>query len=113
MQAKLERGKTAFRTRSADLSVAILASVPFTLVLCASGPAVAACGASRPAGMHGSEWRRRRREKPGLRKWEQRCGAARPTDCQLGQSRRGRRAFGMLNDAREVLFQRQHAFPRL
>jgi hypothetical protein len=49
MQAKLVRGKTAFRRRSVALSVAILAGVPLMLVLCSPERALAQCGASRPA----------------------------------------------------------------
>jgi hypothetical protein len=48
MQAKLERGKAAFRMRGVGLSVAILASA--TLSLSAPDRALAACGgASHPA----------------------------------------------------------------
>jgi hypothetical protein len=44
MQAKLERGKAAFRVHGVGLSVAILVSA--TLSLCAPDRALAACGAS-------------------------------------------------------------------
>ena len=44
MQAKLERGKAAFRMHGVGLSVAILASA--TLSLSAPGRALAACGGS-------------------------------------------------------------------
>jgi hypothetical protein len=57
MQAKLGRGKAAFCTRGAGLSVAILASVPLivTFALCAPDQALAArCGASAPMGVHPS-----------------------------------------------------------
>jgi hypothetical protein len=54
MQAKLERGKAAFRTRSPGLSVAILAGAPLIAALALFVPdrALAACGASHPAGVH-------------------------------------------------------------
>ena len=56
MQAKLERGKAAFRRRSVGLSVAILAGAPLIAGLALFTPdrALAACGASRPAGVHAS-----------------------------------------------------------
>ena len=51
MQAKLERGKAAFRMHGVGLSVAILASA--TLSLSAPDRALAACGASsHSAGVH-------------------------------------------------------------
>jgi hypothetical protein len=51
MQAKLERGKAAFRMHGVGLSVAILASA--TLSLSAPDRALAACGgSSHPAGVH-------------------------------------------------------------
>jgi hypothetical protein len=51
MQAKLERGKAAFRMHGVGLSVAILASA--TLSLTAPDRALAACGTgSHPAGVH-------------------------------------------------------------
>jgi hypothetical protein len=55
MQANLERGKAAFRTRSVGLSVAILAGAPLIAALALFAPdrALAACGgASHPAGVH-------------------------------------------------------------
>ena len=54
MQAKLERGKAAFRRGSVGLSVAILAGAPLIAALALFTPdrALAACGASRPAGVH-------------------------------------------------------------
>jgi hypothetical protein len=51
MQAKLERGKAAFRMHGVGLSVAILASA--TLPLSTPDRALAACGgSSHPAGVH-------------------------------------------------------------
>jgi hypothetical protein len=51
MQAKLERGKAAFRMHGVGLSVAILTSA--TLSLTAPDRALAACGTgSHPAGVH-------------------------------------------------------------
>ena len=54
MQAKLERGEAAFRMRSVGLSVAIFAGVPLIAALAFSTAesALAACGASHPAGVH-------------------------------------------------------------
>ncbi len=54
MQTNLDRGKAALRLRRAGRFVAILASVPLlgTLALSATNPALAACGASHPAGVH-------------------------------------------------------------
>jgi hypothetical protein len=55
MQAKLERGKAAFHTHSAGLSIAIFAGVPLIAALTLGAPdrALAACGtASHPAGVH-------------------------------------------------------------
>jgi hypothetical protein len=54
MQANLERGKAASGARSARRFVAILAGVPLVAILALSAPdrALAACGASRPAGTH-------------------------------------------------------------
>ena len=98
MQAKLERGKAAFRMHGVGLSVAILASA--TLSLSAPDRALAACGASsHPArrqrsgagGTHAAtstaatssgRWRR----KPRMRGRVQRLGAARPANCRFGQS---------------------------
>ena len=55
MQVNLERGKAASAMRSVS-RLAILAGVPLiaSLALSASDPALAACGASRPAGVHGA-----------------------------------------------------------
>jgi hypothetical protein len=50
MQADLRSGKAAFQIRSVGLSVAILAGA--TLSLSAPERALAACGASHPAGVH-------------------------------------------------------------
>jgi hypothetical protein len=50
MQADLTGGKAAFRIRSVGFSVAILAGA--TLSLSAPERALAACGTSRPAGVH-------------------------------------------------------------
>ena len=51
MQAKLERGKAAFRMHGVGLSVAILANA--TLSLSTPDRALAACGgSSHPAGVH-------------------------------------------------------------
>ena len=54
MQANLDRGKAALGARSAGRFIAILAGVPLlaTLALSAPDSALAACGASRPAGTH-------------------------------------------------------------
>jgi hypothetical protein len=54
MQADLKRGKAASGVRSVGRSVVILAGVPLiaTLVLSAPDRALAACGASSPAGVH-------------------------------------------------------------
>lgn len=54
MQAKFDRGKAALGLRSAGRFVAILAGVPLLATLALSAPdrALAACGASRPAGTH-------------------------------------------------------------
>src|SRR5277367_5800117 len=54
MQADLKRGKAASGVRSVGRSVVILAGVPLiaTLALCAPDRALAACGASSPAGVH-------------------------------------------------------------
>ncbi len=54
MQANLEFGKAAFRMRRVSLSAAILAAAPLiaTLAICAPDRALAACGASHPAGVH-------------------------------------------------------------
>jgi hypothetical protein len=56
MQANLDRRKAASGARSARLFVAILAGVPLLAALALSSPdrALAACGASRPAGVHAS-----------------------------------------------------------
>jgi hypothetical protein len=56
MQANLDRGKAALDLRSAGRFVAILAGVPLLATLALSAPdrALAACGASRPAGTHAS-----------------------------------------------------------
>jgi len=53
MQANVERGKTASGVRSVG-RFAIVAGIPLiaALALSASDPALAACGASRPAGVH-------------------------------------------------------------
>lgn len=54
MQGNLERGMAASGVRSAARSVTILVGVPLiaTLALCAPGRALAACGATHPAGVH-------------------------------------------------------------
>jgi hypothetical protein len=54
MQTNLKRGKAASRVRSAELSVAIVAgaSIVATFSFFVPNPALAACGASRPAGVH-------------------------------------------------------------
>ena len=54
MQANLNRGKAASGVRSVSRSVGILAGVPViaTLALCTPNAALAACGASHPAGVH-------------------------------------------------------------
>jgi hypothetical protein len=54
MQANLHRGKAALGLRGAGRFVAILAGVPLLATLALSAPdrALAACGASRPAGTH-------------------------------------------------------------
>ena len=54
MQANLKRGKAASGVRSVGRSVAILAGVPLFAILALSAPdrALAACGASGPAGIH-------------------------------------------------------------
>jgi hypothetical protein len=56
MQTNLKRGKAASRVRSASLSVAILASASIvaTFSFFVPNPALAACGASHPAGVHTS-----------------------------------------------------------
>jgi hypothetical protein len=53
MQADFKRGKAAPGVRSVGRSVGILAGVPLiaTLALCAPKAALAACGASHPAGV--------------------------------------------------------------
>lgn len=54
MQSNLERGMAASRVRSVGRFVAILAGVPLiaVLALCAPDRALAACGATHPAGVH-------------------------------------------------------------
>ena len=54
MQTNLKRGKAASGVRSAGLSVAIVAStaIVVTFSFFVPNPALAACGASRPAGVH-------------------------------------------------------------
>ncbi|MGH6798362.1 MAG: hypothetical protein ACREDI_08270, partial [Roseiarcus sp.] len=54
MQSNLECGKAASGVRSVGRFVAILAGVPLVaaLALCAPDRALAACGASHPAGVH-------------------------------------------------------------
>jgi len=55
MQTNPKRGKAAFRTRSVNLSIAILASAPLIAAVSLWAPdrALAACGgSSRPAGVH-------------------------------------------------------------
>jgi hypothetical protein len=54
MQANLKRGKAASGVRANGRFVGILAGVPLiaTLALSAPEPALAACGASHPAGVH-------------------------------------------------------------
>jgi hypothetical protein len=54
MQPNFKRGEAARGVLSVGWSVAILAGVPLiaTLALCAPNAALAACGASHPAGVH-------------------------------------------------------------
>ena len=54
MQAKLEHGKAAYRMCSVRLPVAIFTGVPLIAALAFLAPesALAACGASHPAGVH-------------------------------------------------------------
>ncbi|HZZ25738.1 MAG TPA: hypothetical protein VFE60_25710 [Roseiarcus sp.] len=54
MQANFKRGKATPGVRSVGRSVGILAGVPViaTLALCTPNAALAACGASHPAGVH-------------------------------------------------------------
>ena len=111
MQANLKRGKAASGVRSVG-RFAILAGVPLiaALALSTSDPALAACGASRPAGVHAAasgggsvhaatsiaapSGGRRRRRKPRLCKRKQRLRPARTPGFGVGQGGRERRSLG-------------------
>ena len=130
MQAKLDRGKAAYRMRSVRLPVAIFAGVPLIAALAFLAPesALAACGASHPAGVHAATASSGVHaatstpatagggggvRNPRVCERRQRLGAARPAGRSLGPGDRDRRPRVPRHDPhRQEDHERQRAFAR-